>query len=369
MKKSIIVYCLLMVITCLGCNKQGDNAKNTNKDAVQLDHEIVKLYPIAKKVGKDYLWGYVDENGTMALDYKYKKATIFSEGRAFVWDGNGNRYIDKNGNESLNLKTINFKEGYHPNVGSEGDYIDVVFKNGRASIHLLNDNEGKELFAEIDYKGNVLSMSDYMDGKLVSGNTNSSNEITYDDKTNSIMHNGKVTGAPHLGSGSSDFVFTPKKVGAFVDGYATIKINNGTCNYIDEKGSLLSKQGFQECSNFSNKLAIVVNNDQYSLLNDSGVLKPISIKYDMYNKIIPASEGYAAIASEKKVTFIDSNGDVKFTLQHQGKTSDTSSISVGWDNLHSFHNGIALTAYETKNATMYSYVNKDGKVIAKFTIN
>ena len=116
-KSIIIVYCLLLVIICFGCNKQDTNGKNTNKATVQIDHEIVKLYPVAKKVGEVYMWGYVDENGTKVLDYKYGEATIFSEGRAFVEENNERKYIDKNGNELLSLNAINFKEGNSPGSG------------------------------------------------------------------------------------------------------------------------------------------------------------------------------------------------------------------------------------------------------------
>ncbi|NMG73095.1 WG repeat-containing protein, partial [Parazoarcus communis] len=86
-------------------------------------------------------YGFVDEEGKFIIQPKYKQATVFSEGLAWVVEENGAPIaINKKGETKITLK--NAEE-----VG--------IFKEGLAFYSAFN-KDGKKEFGFIDNTGNIV---------------------------------------------------------------------------------------------------------------------------------------------------------------------------------------------------------------------
>ncbi|WCL51032.1 WG repeat-containing protein [Leptospira sp. GIMC2001] len=124
----------------------------------------------SNKIGK---FGYINEKGILAIDYKYLRASHFSEGLAVVSNPtNFNKqevkeYIDKNGKVIISVMAI---EAY-------------PFKNGIARIKELPgkyywiNKKGKREF-EINLQNEFIEINDF-DGDLAFYFSNNSNESGY----------------------------------------------------------------------------------------------------------------------------------------------------------------------------------------------
>ena len=83
MKIRLLKILLLSIIVITSCK--------TNKNTISV--EDVNLFPI----GKNGKWGYANENGEMAIDYKFDNVTFFKGDRAAAKSNGKYGFIDKNG--------------------------------------------------------------------------------------------------------------------------------------------------------------------------------------------------------------------------------------------------------------------------------
>lgn len=104
------------------------------------------LMPAQNKKGK---WGYLNEDGTTALDYKYDEAYAFADGRAKVKKGTKWGYIDPSGNEVIKIQ--------YSEMGT--------WDNGRCKVAIGGSEKNGSLtgakYGFIDALGNVLLKPEY----------------------------------------------------------------------------------------------------------------------------------------------------------------------------------------------------------------
>lgn len=172
----------------------------------------------------------------------------------------------------------------------------------------------------------------------------------------------------------------------YKNGYAVIKLNDGSFNYIDLDGNILNDEHYIEAHDFDAlKNAIVRTNDGYGVINEHGayVLKPVykeillpAVEARIMTLQSPGSVFYAA-KENNKFALYDKNGkrlgkeyydDIIFDKTYPvfKAANDVNDMLISTEN----QSKIMLTSYNTKYQAFENYIivkneyyNYDGKLI------
>lgn len=323
-------------------------------------------------------YGYMDKNGQVKIKPRFDGADDFSEGRALVWQQQGDEfqygYIDEQGKAIVPLSydfAMDYREGLASVVtylkdGIRNDFIDKTgktvfsvgshvsfgFSEGRAAI--LNnfgtgmgdtrvgfiDNKGKTI-VQPQYEYTIADDSDFHEG-LASVHKNG--QYGFIDKNGAVKINFKYeTALP------------------FQENLAAVEDDNGKWGFIDKTGEYIIQPQFAEVNSFHDGLAPVmqeVNGDSlWGYIDKTGKLViPVE-----YTDAEPFAEGLAAVEVEVgdsgKWGFIDGQG--------------TLVVKPQFDYAEPFHNGLASVQINDgsdnyANASYrYGYINKQGKYVWK----
>ncbi len=285
--------------------------------------------------------GYLGADGKVAIEPKYNRGILFSEGVALVEDVNKNLVIiDKKGKELFTSKEFNLP-----------DLTDGYFQNGAVIVptkdnkrYVIIDKAGKEL-------GTVQKNGYVPKGKLSSGvivwGLNNSNKIKLTDETGKELTNEIVTGF-----GANNM---PKL--NFKDDLLAVPNFDKSWNVIDIAGKKVFKDDFEELGQPSEGLIAFKKYGKWGYMDYKG---KISIK-PQYESAHDFSNGLAAVSVNGKVGFIDKNNKriiaPKFNAEPKLNLSSIAYYQFG-------SNGIALIP-----DNYGSVIDKSGNVLLKAASN
>lgn len=164
MKKIIILLLLLFIL--VGCNKNDTN-------------DGYYLFPSGLlAVEKDEKWGYMNQESEVIIDFKYDRASAFSNGTAIVKIGEQYQLIDDKGNEILSEpQEILYRDPYSGMIFyTKQDKVGLYSVHGKKLTEPLFDsigyfNEGFSwfkndgLFGLINDHGDIIIDATYDDAK------------------------------------------------------------------------------------------------------------------------------------------------------------------------------------------------------------
>jgi len=241
--KLFIVSFLYLAALAFPYIKQED--KREEKSQQETMEQAIKLFPVELN-GK---WGYIDENGNVAIKPQFDKAEDFSEGLALIKINNKFGYVDKTGKIVIALQVeeaYSFSEGL-ARVATGGLPKNLKYgyinKKGETFIE-------PKFFLASDFSEELASV---MFGHWGSG---------YIDKTGNIAIKPRFNYA-----------------GDFSEGLAPVVIFDGKsekCGYINKTGNIAIALQFDFVKVFSNGLAPVKLGTKFGYINMAGtiVIKP-----------------------------------------------------------------------------------------------
>ncbi len=294
--------------------------------------------------------GLIDSSGKMIVPAIYQEVGAVSEDRIAVKRGNLWGFCDKNGNEIIRCQfqaVQMFNEGLAAfKKDRRWGFLDkngqVIIKNIYRSVG--NFKEGlaaaklKYDYQYIDNQGNIIIKTLFDDAK---------------DYKNGIANVkvGKYWGLIDL---KGEFIHEPSKYLKLFDfdnnGLAIVQMGNNNRYYavINQAGEKLTKKKYQKILPFSNGFAAVRTDDGYGFINTKGE----QIIKNKFNRVAAFSENLSAVQLDGKWGFIDTLGD--FILEPV------------YSDVHSYKNGFAVvyTNYKTSGLA-----NSEGEFTIKPSIN
>jgi WG containing repeat len=134
-------------------------------------NDVTLKFPFESGSNPEFKWGYINTNGEQVIGFRFKAASAFSEGLAFVEETNGFGYIDKTGVYVIPPKfdtAYNFSEGLArvraerdmAFINIKGDIVFTVtnaewsdgFSEGLANVS-LRKAVGEQIWGYIDHTG------------------------------------------------------------------------------------------------------------------------------------------------------------------------------------------------------------------------
>lgn len=335
--------------------------------------ESKSLFPVEK----DGKFGYIDRYGRIIIPVQFDGANEFHDGLALVTANGKKLFIDATGRVvitpqfdivndfSEGLAAVNTGQKRIPNLGLISDpgkwgYLDKTgklviplkfthaedFSEGLAAINNADRDHG----GFIDHTGKVLF-------ELPLDVT-----LGFHEGVAGVLLKGTVTYVDRNGKKIPTSVDYGPRSNSFSEGLVPISIK-GKWGFMDRTGKLLIEAKFEDAENFSEGLAPVkVGGEVVWCPRDaSGNRSGASMMWGYIDKtgqmIIPAvfnsaepfSEGLGVVSKCDEAYFIDK----------AGKTV----ISGNFQYASSFSGGLARFEVMTKDAVLFGYVNKAGKIV------
>lgn len=264
---------------------------------------------------------HADSDPIFIVQPKYKFATEFSEGLAWVSYGNDFNWgvIDTNGNRIVEPK-------YFSNFNITGDYS---FKEGfsRTNIGVI-DITGKT----IDFVKDGMVVSNFNEG-AARFTTGGGRQFGFVDKNSKVIVQPKYSRLSDFHEGLALFSnWSDQKVGwAF--------------GFVDKSGREIVKPVYDEAFDFSEGLAAVKKQNKWGFVNKLGkeIIKP------QFDNVYSFSEGLASVSKNDKWGFIDKSG--KLVINYQ------------YESIIQYFNGGLAQLY--KPNVGYVYIDKKGNVVLK----
>lgn len=288
-------------------------------------------------------WGFIDKNGRMTVQPKYRLVHDYSEGLAVVYDKSRWGVIDKEGQEVIppiyaqmgdfkeGKAWVALKKGYKGYVNKEGKllfkgkYSRVTnFSKGRAGFYIRKKGWGL-----IDEQGNIIMRPKRKIKKIEPFNEHGLAKVRVGDKYRLIDRAGKFVGkrafgiirnfkegyavariqllnGNKIGKVNLNFVFidtfgqiVPKRdfaqLQSFSEGRAAFRAENGKRGYINTKGEIVIAPNYFMIAPFKDNRAVVYYNYNTSGIIDTTGKEIIPVKY---KSIIDATEGLALVKKE-----------------------------------------------------------------------
>ena len=227
----------------LGANWRSDSAVVMIQSLKNEDKYYQEYYFIDK--GK---WGFIDTTGKVVINFQYDEAWEFSSGRAAVRKGEKWGYIDKNGKLVIGYKyetNHNFNNGYNSDRNAE-----------------------KDLWAVIDSLGKVVIGYNY-DGIWDSYYPTNFIPASKNGKYGFINKEEKVL---------VDFIFD--RVIPYDEDNSRFMVEmNDKWGIIDNKGRMITECIYEYLIEFNNGLADVRNDKKFGLIDKNG---KIIVDFDFY---------------------------------------------------------------------------------------
>lgn len=359
MRRAVICFCIAIVMA-VGCF-----LIDTKAGFYQLP------IPIGKKFYSTWWWfnvpwkmfiyedsyyqtlryGYIDKQGNMAIEPRFKNALSFSEGLAAVKIDGKWGYISQSGkivieprfesaysfSEGLAKVAIDYNYGFIDTTGRivvepKFDYASD-FSEGLASVGIDSN------YGYIDKTGQMIIKSQYRySGEFSQGLA----YVEIDAKYGYIDTTGRIVIEPQ-------FDYAKK----FSEGLATVEVDD-KYGYIDKTGRIVIEPKFDYAGNFSEGLAYVVINDKYGYIDKSGkfVIEP------QYERATPFRDG-------KAIVYYGNNGKLGYRRVYYTDCIDRTGkplfkTNFKWISL--FNEGFALFVSDN---LLWGYINEEGEIVTK----
>ena len=256
----------------------------------EFDLAITKFYPVSDG---DY-WGFINDEGEIAIDLKFEWVENFSDGIAMVGMGDKLAYIDKEGDE---ISEEAFSDGFAFSKGfavvEKNDYYGVINRIGDFVVDPLYDDIGENaeglFYAEKDgYYGFI----------------NEQGEIAI----------------PFVYSDALDFH----------QGVAVVADSSGMKGMINKGGAPLTAFEFDWIESLQSvELPVRFRKDgQFGLINRGGLV----LTDTLYDALGEWNDGLALAASDGKYGFLNTNGDtvIDFLYSYSPEALTTSKFENGY---------------------------------------
>jgi len=261
----------------------------------------------AVKLGDKY--GFIDKKGNLLVKPQFEYAESFKNGQAYVYLDKKSRYINKKGEfievlinhvdafeNGLAVLEKDGKFGYINSLGNfiiEPVYIKAYrFYQGRAQVQF-----SEKTYGFIDTKGNILFKTDFMPwsnfyeglacvwadqkigfidttGKLVIKNIFSTDirEPIFSDGLCKISFNGKTVVIDKTAKVIME-LRSDEYISDFHEGFAILSNYSGSCAYINKKGEKITDFKYKEAHDFSEGLAVAINdNQEFEIVDNQGTV-------------------------------------------------------------------------------------------------
>lgn len=290
-------------------------------------------------------WGFLDNNGNLAVPAVYSKVRDFKIGRAIVQKGGKWGIIDKH-----NRIILNFDFDEIENLNSNDSLFRLVKYSGKTGL--------------IDHNGKVLCESCFeKTGKYSEGlvRVMIKGRWGYADNEGKIIIEPVYNDAGDFSEGlaavktgrkwgyideQGNTIIKPlyRKCGSFKDGLAWI-IYRSRSGYIDKSGNIAIPLVYNECSDFDRGRAIVRKNSKFGIIDEKGrwITRPV------YSHIAPYNQyGLAIVKRRYKCGLVDMKGKKVTSCRYR-------KIGV-------FSEGLAVASLENR----FGYLDTNGKAVIDF---
>lgn len=291
-------------------------------------------------------WGFLDQNGKLAIPAIYNRVRQFKQGRAIVLKDKKWGIIDKQN------KTV---------VGFDFDEIEIL-GNSNDSFYRLLIYSGKS--GLIDRQGKVYCEKCFDEtGKLSEGLlkfrlngkwgfANSKGEIVIEAVYNAASDFSEGLAAVKVGRiwGYIDkngvMLIEPRfnKCGSFKEGFAWVILRAKT-GYIDKSGNLVIQANYNQCGDFDRDRAIVRKSNKLGVIDKKGnwIVRPVYTYISSFDEY-----GLAVVRRSYRCGLINMKGK-KLTL-------------CRFREIGRFSEGLALASVKSN----YGYLDTNGKTVINF---
>jgi len=276
----------------------------------QFELAITRFYPVTDG---DY-WGFIDDNGELAIDFRFEWVENFSDGIAMVGVEDEVAYIDKTGEE---LSDERFSDGFAFNKGfavvEKDDYYGVINRLGEYIVEPIYDDIGE------NSEGLFYAEKDGLYGYL---NENGEIVIPFIFSDALDFHQGLA-----VVSDSSGLKGLINKEGGpitsfqydWIDSFSSIELpvrfrKEGRFGLMNRGGLILTDTLYQAIGEFNEGIALVASNGYYGFFN-SKADTVIDFTYTYSPDALTDSKfvnGHAKVYQKEKVGIIDSLGTKVF---------------------------------------------------------
>lgn len=328
----------LSLLFLIACN-------NRHSDEISL-----KLIPV--KQGE--YWGYIDQDGKVAINPQFKSAYTFREGLALFENTEGKYgYIDEKGNIVINAVYKNagaFNEGLAA-VVKENQRIEFIDRSGKTALTLGAEIETATGFKEGRARVQISGKPAYInkEGKVVINASQFSESYTFSDglalvsqvvkdeeKYGFIDKDGKVAITPQF-----------EGAGPFYDGMAMIRMDK-KYGFINKEGKIVITPQFESAREFSEGLCPVQQGELWGFVDEAGkfVINP---QYKWTHGFNKAGLCPVKATTNDKWGFIDKKGKMVIEPQFESVTN--------------FYDDVAVVGLNEK----YGVIGKEGKYLVNPT--
>lgn len=286
------------------------------------------------------LWGYKDQAGNVLVTAKYKAATDFSEGYAWVASVETSKYgliddqtFDVNGPRGGFI--YDDVRGFHDNVAAVKREETWGYANNTGAIQ-----KQAVYTAAWDYSGGYARVSKGEEYYYIDADENPISDKKYDSAQDfSTVSSGLVAFVGRKDADSNNkmsyFLISPtteiRGIGSvigtvFSEDLAAVQLASGLYTYYDSFGNEAISKSFETAQNFQEGLAAVKENDKWGYINSSGAFEINTL----YDDAKPFSEGYAAVNNGTGWFFIDKNNQRVIPKQENTYYTSADSFQDGY---------------------------------------
>lgn len=285
-------------------------------------------------------WGYKDQAGTVLVVAKYKAATDFSEGYAWVASADTGKYgliddqtFDVNGPRGGFI--YDDVRGFHEGVAAVKREETWGYANNTGAL------QKQAIYtAAWDYNDGYARVSKGEEYYYIDAEENAISEKKYDSAQDfSAVSSGLVAFVGQKDADSNNkmsyFLISPtteiRGIGAvvgtvFSEDLAAVQLASGLYTYYDSFGNEAMSKSFEIAQNFQEGLAAVKENGKWGYINTSGAFEINTL----YDDAKPFSENYAAVNNGTGWFFIDKNNQRVMPQQENTYYTSADSFQGGY---------------------------------------
>lgn len=286
----------------------------------------IVLYPVQE----NGLYGYINEEGVVQIDFQFTAIGEFSSGLCPVKIRDKWGYCNVKGDmviEPLYNFAYTVSNGFGI-VGSTSGYFRYI------NINTFQELPFDFYFAEF-FSDNLAMVGNPINNEVFIGFINEFGiiEIHYQYDFPPVI-------------GPESIKYTPA---GFRENICAVWLGDGEkIFFIDKKGNVLNREEYDSVEYFQNGIAKVSKNGKHGLLDSNGNY----IVEMVYDEISVVNSELIAVAENEKYGFINKQGEMKIPLMY--------------DYAESFTFGLSLVGKEIKGKVKYGYIDKKNKTVIPY---
>ena len=270
------------------------------------------LFPVVREYGTTQeLWGYINQEGQLAIGFQFKSVHDFSEDVAAVRSaGESTGYIDRNGTWVIAptyFDAYGFHEGRAIVWSYDGGY-GAIDRSGRLIVPLEHRDLSNYSCGRAPYRGSSGWGYLALDGSIaIPADPRFQHAFTFSEGLARVV-DAQYRNAVIDTTGALVIPFGRGSAGPFSESLAVFQ-DSGTllCGYIDRTGAIAIAAQFERCGDFSEGVAAVMTSDGYGYIDHSGAWA-ITPRFEWAGEF---SEGLAQFLVDTLSGYIDHAGNTR----------------------------------------------------------